>query len=119
MKLREVLMLCEETGGWYDIEVTKLDQKNDLGDTPLHTVCSWGRLEPVKVLIEAGAAVNARGDKGGTPLFNAVIGKNVDVVRFLIDSGADVKIKNDWGRTVLNYAKNTSAPEELIKILST
>jgi ankyrin repeat protein len=115
--LRNVLDLCEKTGGWFDIHITQLDQRNSLDDTPLHTVCSWGELEPVRVLVEAGADVNARGDQGARPLFNAVIGENIEVVKYLIKSGADPKIKNDWDRSVLDYAKNTSAPEGIIQVL--
>jgi ankyrin repeat protein len=115
--LQETLRRCESTGGWYGIKITSLNDRNHLGDTPLHTICSWGEIEPVKQLIAAGADINAKGDLGATPLFNAVIGENIEVVSLLLKSGADPKIKNDWNKTVLEYAKNTSAPKEIIKIL--
>ncbi|MCX7098980.1 MAG: ankyrin repeat domain-containing protein [Methylococcales bacterium] len=115
--LQETLRRCESTGGWYGIKIKSLNDRNHLGDTPLHTICSWGELEPVKQLIAAGANINAKGDHGATPLFNAVIGENVDVVSFLLKSGANPKIKNDWDRTVLEYSKNTSASKDIIKIL--
>lgn len=115
--LLESLRRCESTGGWYGIKITNLNNRNHLDDTPLHTICSWGELEPVKQLIAAGANVNAKGDHGGTPLFNAVIGRNADVVSFLLKSGANPKIKNDWGHSVLQYAKNVSASKYIIKAL--
>ena len=115
--LLETLRRCEHTGGWYGIKITSLSDRNSLDDTPLHTVCSWGELEPVKQIIAAGTDVNAKGDHGSTPLFNAVIGRNVEVVKFLLKSGANSKIKNDWNRTVLEYAKNISASKEIISIL--
>jgi ankyrin repeat protein len=115
--LRETLRRCESAGGWYDIKIISLNDRNHLGDTPLHTICSWGELEPVKQLIAAGADINAKGDHGSTPLFNAVIGRNAEVVSFLLKSGANPKIKNDWGRTALEYAKNISASKYIIKAL--
>lgn len=85
-------------------------------DTVLHTVCSWGDLEAVKILISAGANVNAKGDQGATPLFNAVIGENPDVISFLLKSGADPKIANNYNRQVLDYAKNVSASPLILQL---
>jgi ankyrin repeat protein len=116
--LQETLIRCESTGGWYGIKIASLSSRNHLGDTPLHTICSWGELEPVELLVSAGADVNAKGEHGSTPLFNAVIGGNSDVIKFLLQSGADVKAKNDMGRSVINYAKNISAPKDVINVLS-
>ncbi|MDY6993116.1 MAG: ankyrin repeat domain-containing protein [Pseudomonadota bacterium] len=115
--VQEILALCESTGGWYGIKIISLNDRNHLGDTPLHTACSWGELEPVKQLVFAGADVNARGDHGSTPLFNAVIGESPEVIKFLLQSGANVKIKNDMGWSVLSYAKNISAPKDVIDAL--
>ena len=116
--LKKVLERCEKTGGWFGITITSLNSKNALEDTPLHTVCSWGEIEPVKLLIDEGADVNARGDKGATPIFNAVIGGNLDVVRLLIDSGTDLSLENHLGWSIIDYAKNISAPKDIIQILN-
>lgn len=115
--IKEIYGLCEETGAWYGVEVKHFDQRNFMEDTVLHTVCSWGDLEDVKVLVAAGADVNAQGDQGGTPLFNAVIGRNPDVVSFLLKSGADPRIPNLYGRQVLEYAKNIESPSSIVQLL--
>lgn len=115
--VKQVLELCEQTGAWYGIKIEKFDQRNGLGDTVLHTVCSWGRLESVKLLVEAGADVNAKGDHDSTPLFNAITGKNPEVISFLISVGADPKISNSLGWHLLEYAKNVSAPQSILQIL--
>lgn len=86
-------------------------------DTVLHTVCSWGDLDSVKVLVAAGADVNAKGDQGATPLFNAVIGENPEVVSFLLGSNADPNITNDYKRSVLDYAKNVASPASIVSLL--
>ena len=43
------------------------------GDTPLHKVALWGDNHAAKVLIDAGADIDARGDMGLTPLHFAVM----------------------------------------------
>jgi len=115
--LEEVLKQCEKTGAWYGEKITDVAQRNFMGDTVLHTVCSWGGAEPVRILIDAGADVNALGDHKSVPLFNAVVGRNVEVIKLLLMAGADVKIKNGLGRSVLDYAKNVDAPADIIKLL--
>lgn len=115
--LDEVFNQCEKTGAWYGDKITDVAQRNFTGDTVLHTVCSWGVPEPVRVLISAGADVNALGDHESGPLFNAVVGKNVEVIRLLLLAGANVKAKNSFGRCVLDYAKNVGASIEIVKLL--
>jgi len=116
-EVRAVLARCESTAAWYDIEISSLDQRNLLDDTPLHTACSWGEVEPVRMLLDAGAKVNARGDRGCTPLFNAVIGESAEVVNLLLQRGADVSIRSSDGRAVLDYALNTRAPNAVVEVL--
>lgn len=115
--IEDVYRLCEKTAAWYGEEIINFCQRNFMEDTVLHTVCSWGELNPVEVLVRAGADVNAKGDQGATPLFNAVIGKSPEVVAFLLKAGADVNIANDYGRLVLDYAKNVSAPFSVVKLI--
>jgi uncharacterized protein len=116
-EVRAVLARCEKTASWYGIRVSTLAQRNHLQDTPLHTVCTWGELEPVKLLVDAGADVNARGDKGCTPLFNAVMGENADVVTFLLSRGANAAIRSPELGSVLDYARSTSSEQEIVKAL--
>lgn len=64
----------------------------DTDDQPLHIAC-WQKYESmVKVLIAAGADVNARGDFGSTPLHYAVFEGDeysTPIVRALLVAGAD------------------------------
>lgn len=115
--MSEVLLRCGKTGAWYGIPIVSLDQVNSMGDSPLHTVCSWGELESVERLVKAGAHVNARGDRGCTPLFNAVIGGNAAVVTYLRRNGADVSIRSSDGQSILDYAKAISASREVLAAL--
>jgi ankyrin repeat protein len=115
--IEDVFRQCEKTGAWYGLQISDVNQKNDLGDTVLHTACSWGDLNAVKLLVAAGANVNSKGDQGAIPLFNAVIGKSPDVILFLISSGADSTIENDYKRQVLDYARNVSASSVILQLL--
>ena len=52
--------------------------------TPVHHAVWSGSLAAVKVLVEAGAALNARGTvHGGTPLRQAEHGKRAEIATFL------------------------------------
>ena len=117
MTLAEILNQCARTGAWGGTKIVSLDQRNDLGDTPLHTVCSWGDVDAVKVLVAAGADVNAVGDGGATPLVNAIIGGNPNVVEFLLSQGADRRVKVFGTTTLVEYAKNVGANAKVIRLL--
>ena len=116
-KLHDVLARCEETASWFEIRITDLHQRNHLGDTPLHTVCTWGDVEAVKELLRNGADPNALGDRGCTPLFNAVMGENGEVVQTLLAAGSDPRIRSVDGRLVIEYAKNVGSPPAVLKVL--
>ena len=116
-QLSDVLKRCSGTASWFGLEVVDIKSVNLMDDTPLHTVCSWGEFEPVKILLEAGADVNARGDNGVPPLFNAVIGGNPKVVELLINYGANVNLKNDDNRSVFEFAQNINSSEIILDIL--
>ena|SRR5215510_8625974 len=117
-EVQRIFRKLEQTASWYGIQVKAVNQKNDLGDTPLHTVCSWGEVPPVELLIEAGADVNARGDRGCTPVFNAVVGESADVIRALKRFGASLEIKSVDGRSVLEYARNVGSSREVLEALA-
>ena len=71
------------------------------GETPLHTHAGEGRKEVVKILINAGANVNAKASDASTPLHYA---ENKEIAELLIAEGADVNEKNNKGITPLDDA---------------
>ncbi len=107
----------ENTASWLGVKVISVGQRNDYNDTPLHTVCSWGELKPVQVLVSAGADVNAKGDKGFTPLFNAIVGQNVDVIEYLLACGASTRLTNDWGDTAYDYAAGVKSSPRILSLI--
>jgi ankyrin repeat protein len=74
------------------------DNRNDLGEQPLHTAAYHGNTEVVRLLIGAGADLDARDTRfGATPLAFATVGSGehagqlgdwAETIRLLIDAGA-------------------------------
>jgi ankyrin repeat protein len=74
------------------------DDRNGSGEQPLHTAAYAGNAEVVRLLIDAGADLEARDARfGGTPLAYATVGSGerdgqpgnwAEAVRLLIDAGA-------------------------------
>jgi ankyrin repeat protein len=62
--------------------------------TPLSCAIFMGRLKIVKLLIDNGAAINAKDPSGWTPLMQASAGGLVKIVNLLLDRKADQTIKN-------------------------
>lgn len=64
---------------------------NLAGETPLHNAVLSGDTDSIKMLIDAGADVNALTAEGTPVLSYAIFNrKDVDIVRLLLDKGANV-----------------------------
>jgi ankyrin repeat protein len=63
-----------------------------------------GYLEVVTVLLDKGAAVNAKNNFGNTALLNAAGNGQAEVVKLLLDRGASVDLGNNEGVTPLLMA---------------
>jgi uncharacterized protein len=81
------------------------------GRTPLHVVTDWPGYYPkgpavARLLIDAGADVNARGrdGRGESPLHWAASSDDVDVAEVLVDAGADLEAPDGSIGTPLDNA---------------
>ncbi len=76
------------------------------GLTPLQRVVSLRGQEDVvpRLLIQAGADVNARETDGDMPLHRAALYGRTDVVKLLLDEGADPNAQNMDGETPVTVA---------------
>jgi ankyrin repeat protein len=83
--------------------------------TPLIYAATNGSVESVKILLEAGADVNAANAFGATALIRAV--NQPEKVRLLLAKGADVNARTRQGRTALLAASYDERGEEVVKML--
>ena len=87
----------------------RFDSRAGDGDTPLHVAALWGDRHAVRMLLDAGADVNAKGDMGCTPLYFAVMNHHVDVAETLLAHGANPDAASELGFTPRRLAeKNTN-----------
>ena len=72
--------------------------------------------EIIRMLVDAGAAVNARGERSETPLMAAVRARNLENARTLLELGADPRARDSYGTTALDIAREEEF-EEMIELL--
>lgn len=80
----------------------EIEVRDRRGATPLMHAAAFGNLETMKVLLDAGADVNARNDFDATALLWAA--RNPQKARLLLEHGADVNVQSKQGRTPLMVA---------------
>ena len=69
--------------------------------------CQGGHLEVVRLLLERGAAVDAKdGDMGETPLMKACYNGHVEAARLLLEKSADVNVADMHGQTSLMFGRH-------------
>ena len=78
------------------------------GSTALHCATWKGHQAVVKLLLEAGADVNAHNQNdhwGTTPLHAAAHANQAAIARILIENGANVNARDQEARTPLDHTK--------------
>jgi ankyrin repeat protein len=83
-----------------DLEARSTNEQFALDAAPLHSASAAGQLEVCRVLLDAGADVNAVQHGGYTALLDAAANKNQELVDFLLERGADRSARLDDGRGV-------------------
>ena len=85
---------------------------NEDGNTLLHFAAASPSPAVVKVLLAAGADVNAIEAEGFTPLHMAIAWGHIDTVRLLAGHGADLDARADNGSTALRLAAASVSTRE-------
>lgn len=81
-----------------------VNEKNALGETPLHWAACIGNLFYISKLLSMGADVGATTLAGVTALHNAAQCGQAEALLLLLDGGADIQATDLKGRTVLQTA---------------
>ncbi|GMH40012.1 hypothetical protein BSKO_07916 [Bryopsis sp. KO-2023] len=88
-----------------------------LGGTSLHLAVELQNLPMVKLLVNAGANINARSPSLATPLHVAAV-TSVPILSYLLKKGAGLSVQDSLGDTPLHYAvinSNLEATKILLK----
>jgi ankyrin repeat protein len=93
----------------------ELNTPDASGRTPLMQAAAFGNIETLRVLLDAGAEVNARNRADATALLWAA--GDPEKARLLIERGADVKLQSKQGRTPLMVAASRPANSSVVALL--
>jgi 26S proteasome non-ATPase regulatory subunit 10 len=99
-----VKVICEEAAK----HSFSVDEKDDIGCTPLRLACHSGFLDCVALLISNGADVNSSANDGSTSLHVAASAGKLEVCRTLLDNGAAVEPVDNSGTYPLQLAKKAA-----------
>ena len=91
--------------------------RNAMKVAALHAASAEGGFEIARLLIEAGADVNAVQQAGFTPLHAAAMTGKIELAKLLLARGADRKAKADDGRDALAMARDAKQ-QALIDLLT-
>ena len=86
--------------------------RNPMRIQALHAAVT-GSVASVRLLVEAGAPVNATQHKGWTPLHEAVNRNDLEMTRYLLAHGADPRQQNDEGKSAIGLAADKGLMEAL------
>ena len=95
----------------------QLDARDNLGNTPLHTVAITGSVPIAGFFLSKGADIDAVNDQMDTPLHVAIDNRQEGVAVLLIEKGADVNRQDLAGNTPLHrtaYSNSALIAERLI-----
>ena len=90
--------------------------RNPMRIQALHAAAT-GSLAAVKLLVAAGAPVNARQQEGWAPLHEAVNRNDLEMIRYLLAHGADPRQQNDQGKSALTLAADKKL-DDAAKVLT-
>ena len=109
---------------WMLSKQVNLRFRDDEGYTVLHSAIDrdvGNRHEVIRLLIAAGADVNAHGTQDWTPAHMAAVRNDIESLRIFVESGADLSIRTgiDWYATPLEECEKAATSPECLRYLQT
>lgn len=106
----------------YDALQALIDNGADINaqsDTwsPAMQACSDGRIEALRIVIAAGADLDASGERGITPLMAAAESEEEACLALLIKTGVDLDKQDDEGHSAVWYAAAYASQNCLARLL--
>ena len=99
LTLQEVLADAAASPGFEGVAEVGVNSRGFNGETPLHWMSTLGDPEGLRLLLAAGAVINATDKDGNSALHEAAAMRQTLAVQTLIDHGADLRQKNSSGET--------------------
>ncbi len=97
------------------VKASTVNSKDQRESTPLMYAAAYGSVDAMKLLIGAGADVNAKNSFAATALMWCA--NDMAKVRLLVDNGANVNARSKQGRTPLMIASAGDGNSEVVKLL--
>lgn len=105
LTLDEVLEDVADSPAFQGVKGLSPNTRGHNGETPLHWMATLGDAEGVRILVDAGAVVDAVDQNGNTPLHESCASRQVAAAKMLIGLGANRELKNHNNLTPLDVAE--------------
>lgn len=94
-----------------------VNEQQQYSDAPLHAAVERKNLAMVKILVDAGAGINAKGSMQETPLHRAIGVGDIVTAKYLIDLGADLNLSRMDSLCAIHVAIVSGQPDIVSLIL--
>jgi uncharacterized protein len=115
-KLRQVLKSIQDAADFLWVEITDVNQRGVYGNTPLKIATVRGDVDAVRVLLGAGADVDAIVEDDCTALLYAAAFDHPEIVRVLLDHGASLDTRNSLSGDTPAEAAQRRGLTEVLKV---
>lgn len=93
-----------------------VNARDERGTTPLILATYLGDLETTKILVEAGADLDAVSGSG-TALMGTCFKGHALIAKYLVEAGANVNARGPGGKTALHFAAEYNQPGIVVGLL--
>lgn len=104
LTIEEILADVAISPGFTDVREIGVHSRGRDGQTPLHWMATLGDVVGIRLLLDAGAAIDAMDTNGNTPLHEAVSCRHAPAAQLLFARGANACIPNKTGLNAVQMA---------------